>query len=326
MSDAIDDGAKYDVAISFLAGDVELAGTISDLVEEGLSVFFFPRKQEELAGTNGLESMREPFSSARVVVVLYREPWGNTNWTRVEQLAITDRFLKEGWDWLLFVTLDETSVLPKWLPDTHVRFALEQYGIEQLAGAIKMRAQQRGGKINTSSALSYARGVHREAQRIEDEKAFFKDSQWILEKLHPEVEWIMKRLAEITAEISQVLGMTFTAHCSEMRCILRAQRVCLNVGWRQPYVNSALEETSIQVVEYDAPLFLPEERLMTWMTPKPIGQFRFKPTLSLTRDVFWYEEGSPKAAVPSEQLAQQIMKLNLNLIDRANKGLIDFSD
>src|SRR5437870_13892972 len=37
------------------------------------------------AGTHGLESMREPFLTARIVVVLYREPWGNTNWTRVEQ-------------------------------------------------------------------------------------------------------------------------------------------------------------------------------------------------------------------------------------------------
>src|SRR6266481_1778397 len=97
------DPPKYDVAISFLARDEGVAGALNDLLAEGLRVFFFHHEQEELAGTNGLESMRQPFSTARIVVVLYREPWGNTNWTRVEQAAITDRFLKEGWDWLLFV-------------------------------------------------------------------------------------------------------------------------------------------------------------------------------------------------------------------------------
>jgi len=37
-----------------------------------------------------LKSMRTPFLEARVVVVLYRHPWGETPWTRVEQTAITD--------------------------------------------------------------------------------------------------------------------------------------------------------------------------------------------------------------------------------------------
>lgn len=67
----------YDVAISFLARDEGVAAQINaGLVDAGVNVFFFPRKQEELAGTNGLESMRTPFLEARIVVVLYREPWG----------------------------------------------------------------------------------------------------------------------------------------------------------------------------------------------------------------------------------------------------------
>ena len=40
---------------------------------EGLRVFFYPRHQEETAGTDGLESMRRPFLDCRVMVVLYRE-------------------------------------------------------------------------------------------------------------------------------------------------------------------------------------------------------------------------------------------------------------
>ena len=83
------------------------------LESSGLSVFFFPRNQEELAGTDGMESMREPFLSARTVVVLYREQWGKTPWTRVEETAIKERCLNHGWSSLMFVSLESTDVLPK---------------------------------------------------------------------------------------------------------------------------------------------------------------------------------------------------------------------
>jgi hypothetical protein len=135
--------ADYDAAISFLAIDETLAREIyAGLDHVGLKVFFFPRNQEELAGTNGLETMRAPFLEARVVVVLYRVPWGSTPWTRVEQTAITDRCLKDGWASLLFIVLDQTNPLPNWLPATHVRFNFETYGIEQAIGAINFACRK----------------------------------------------------------------------------------------------------------------------------------------------------------------------------------------
>ena len=67
---------KYDVAISFLAKDEPIAKELYDRLSEVLKVFYFPHNQEDLVGTNGLESMREPFFDSRVVVVLYRDPWG----------------------------------------------------------------------------------------------------------------------------------------------------------------------------------------------------------------------------------------------------------
>ena len=63
---------------------------------EGMKVFFYPRNQEELAGTDGLESMRKPFFDSRVMVVLYREKWGKTPWTRVEETAIKEACFKDA--------------------------------------------------------------------------------------------------------------------------------------------------------------------------------------------------------------------------------------
>jgi hypothetical protein len=39
--------------------------------------------------------MREPFFDSRVVAVLYREPWGTTPWTSIEETAIGGHFPDE---------------------------------------------------------------------------------------------------------------------------------------------------------------------------------------------------------------------------------------
>jgi hypothetical protein len=175
---------KYDVAISFLTADEKTAAAISDNLS-GLEAFFFPRQQEELIGTNGLESMRQPFLEARVVVVLYREGWGETPWTGVEMHAITDRCLREKFRPLVFVQLDKNSSTPDWLPDTHIRCILAHYGIEQLVGAIKVRVRELGGVIKPRDAMSEANRVHREAEYLKDREAFMGDRRWIEDTVHP---------------------------------------------------------------------------------------------------------------------------------------------
>ncbi len=52
---------KYDVAISFLHRDEQFALKIHAGLSERMEVFLYSKKQEELAGTDGLESFREAF-------------------------------------------------------------------------------------------------------------------------------------------------------------------------------------------------------------------------------------------------------------------------
>src|SRR6266702_2175928 len=107
MTNRSDDQKKYDVAISFLVQDLGLAQVLYDKLSEGLKIFFFPRNQEELAGTDGLESMREPFvHDSRINVVLYRERWGNTPWTSVEAAAVKDGCLNSGFRNLFFFAVE----------------------------------------------------------------------------------------------------------------------------------------------------------------------------------------------------------------------------
>ena len=151
---------KYDVAISFLSKDESLAYEISDKLSPQFNVFVYSKKQEKLAGTDGLESLREVFLiESKLVVILYRSGWGETHWTRVEQVAITDRFLKEGWDLLLFISLDRTKDVPRWLPESKIRLSLADYGLDQCIGAIKVRAEELGAIRKNITAVDQSKNI-----------------------------------------------------------------------------------------------------------------------------------------------------------------------
>ena len=159
-------GYEYDVAISFLSQDAGLARELSNLLASQLRVFIYTDRQQEIAGTDGLVTLRSVFrDTARLVVVLFRNGWGHSNWTRVEQEAITDRFLKEGAGFLFFVMIDPRSVPPPWVPDKHIRFNLTDFGLEQAVGAIKLRVQDAGGRLRKE-------GIAERARRAEEEAAF----------------------------------------------------------------------------------------------------------------------------------------------------------
>lgn len=142
---------KYDMAISFLHRDETLALAIDARLSEQFSVFVYSKRQEELAGTNGLESFRE-----------------RTPFTRVEQQAITDRFLEDGWDFLLFVMLNDSDQPPKWLPKSEIRLSFQQYGLDQLLGAIKVRAQKLGSRVRSETTVDRAKRFEAESRARAD--------------------------------------------------------------------------------------------------------------------------------------------------------------
>jgi hypothetical protein len=83
---------KYEVAISCLKEDEQLAQQLYDLMQPRVrSLFLWVQNQKELIGEEGVETFRRVYrSDSRVVVVLYRDGWGKTKWTGIEDLAIRD--------------------------------------------------------------------------------------------------------------------------------------------------------------------------------------------------------------------------------------------
>jgi hypothetical protein len=125
-------------------------------------VFVYSKRQEDLAGKDGVEAFRDVFRHrSRLVVLMFRSPWGDTPWTRVEKTAIEELCLEEGWEHLVAVRLDETP-LPKWVPKPHLYLDLRTFTLSDLVGAIKGRLLEIGVEIVKPSAAERAAAVRRQ--------------------------------------------------------------------------------------------------------------------------------------------------------------------
>jgi hypothetical protein len=318
----------YDVAISFLVQDASIAKALNDELEAaGFHVFFFPRRQEELAGTNGMETMRAPFLGARVNAVLFREPWGETPWTRVENGAISERCFRDGWSSLLFVQLDKTSPLPKWLPTTHIRFCFEDYGLNQLVGAIKLRVQEQGGEIKPLDAIGKAKRVKREAEYQADRENMMGDRRWIEDVVHRSLRETMGQILRLASKANSELGFNIQCGTSDYHgCVLRSEWVSMVVGWHQPIFNRVNDHKSdhcyLSATEFSGAVLLPGERGLILHQPKQVKETRFKVDVSQDRKLVW-KVASKKSEIEPSKLADMIAQLFLDLISRMNRGEIE---
>jgi hypothetical protein len=169
---------KHDVAFSFLARDLQLATKFADALAP-LTSFVYVRQQEEIAGTDGQESFRAAFRfDSRLNVILLRGGWGETPWTRVEQAAIQERCLHDGWDRLLVVNLDGGKP-PRWMPATSLYLDLQSFPFEQAVGAIKRQVQQLGGDVRPPSQTDLARAKLAEADFNRQTETVFRSPEGV---------------------------------------------------------------------------------------------------------------------------------------------------
>jgi hypothetical protein len=308
---------KYDIAISFLSADEPIAAALHNSLSVGLEVFFYPRRQEELAGTNGLESMRAPFlSESRIVVVLYRDPWGNTPWTRVEQAAIQDGCLKCGWQRLFFVMLDRASEPPLWLPNAHVRFNYADFGLEQAVGAIKARVQELGGTIAPVTALKRAELAKQETQYLKEKEQL--RSPGGRETVRQKALELFNAIERLCAEINASKNATIQVAKDPPKCHLRNDRVSLFVSLADSYSYS---ESGLVVRQFNNKCAFSGERLFyPDGKPKKLSENRFLPEMNRARECGWVEDGEPSKFLSSETLADNIVGQFIDLAARADRG------
>ncbi|MBI4444310.1 MAG: hypothetical protein HY645_00255 [Acidobacteria bacterium] len=314
---------QYDVALSFLSRDVGLALQIQTKLSESMKVFVYSKRQKELAGTDGLESFREAFlTNSRLAVVLYRDGWGQTPWTRIEEGAIKDRFLKEGWAWLLFVMLDEASTPPVWLPKSQIRLNFAAYGLEQLLGAIKMRAQKLGSTLKKETAFDRAKRLDQESRaRAERQRLLSEKGATAVRQEHQELQRLLdSKIQETSQNLASVkLEQGSDGH----EYLLRTQHVSVNFYL---YITSPVTDSRIVLQEFNGPLILPKDRGRRMFVPgeepqvisKKEFHFDYQPSLGWC----WKQPGTADDFLTTFQLAEYVLKILLELHDRFENGKI----
>jgi hypothetical protein len=312
---------KYDVAISFLQQDVNTAHALATKLKEVFDVFFYPDRQEELAGTDGMEFMRTPFfEDSRLMVVLYREKWGKTRWTAIEERAIKEACFNGEWSRLFFIVVEDAKVFPGWLTPTHIRFNLVDFGIDGAAAAIKARVLENRGRLKPMTPLKRA-----EVQKADDE--YRKARQYALSpsgeagveaQVEELIREILKQCEAVNAAGNQQIS--FGAFKEDLReCVMTDGNVSMSIFWQNERTLSKLGY--IAVSEYNDRLTLPTEarRQVYARQPQRVGERRYKPDLSRSLDIGW-EEPDTKEFLSSKALAEKCVIAFMDLVEKRNSG------
>ena len=318
------DDFKYDVAISFLIEDISIATALHDELSKSLRVFFFPRNQEELAGTDGLESMRAPFlRESRLNVVVYRKRWGTSPWTGVEAAAIRDSCLNCEFRNVFFFMVEPKDRKPMWLPDTPVRFNYGEFTLEQAVGAIKARVQERGGHFVPLTPL-------RKAELLRAEEKYQKarscmNSEEGLKRIQEEVALLFGRVESQVGELKSHGHTGLECEAKPPECvILRHEKVGMIIRWRQRWTNS-LEDSGLFVEEYNSRLLFGSElgSLMYSRRPEIIHTQQFDPDISRGFAYGWKSEEKTKNVISTESLADLCLIKFIDLVERDVRGEVE---
>jgi len=188
---------KYEVGFSFLKQDEAIAYDLNDHIQDRLSSFIYSKKQEELGGTDGEKKFNKVFfEECRVAVVLYRDGWGETPWTRIEETAIKNRAFEKGWDFLLFVNLDTNSILPTWIPKTYIWLDYQRFKTEGAIAVIEQKVKEAGGITRQETVADTAERLKR-LRTAENERDTFLRSQNAVMEANREILKIVEKLKEI---------------------------------------------------------------------------------------------------------------------------------
>jgi hypothetical protein len=300
---------EYDVAISFLADDESLAVSLADSLRDRLRVFLFSERQKELAGKDGLEEFTSVFGEkARVVTVLYRQGWGTTRWTRVEETAIKNRAFDRGWEFLVVVSLD-TSRAPAWLPKTKLWLGFDRYGMPGAASVVEARVQETGGQVREENAIERAERLAR-IEKNRAERDAFLDSPAGVHGAKAQVAEIFE-LLQAQVDTLAKLDTPFKVRLIKTdrdACFVTSNRVSLSFGWSCQFSNT-LRYSGLYVAEYPDPYIPPEFRPDT----KISGEATFRFTVDRSGLPAWSREADPDRTFSSQALVEHYLK---RLLDR----------
>lgn len=276
---------QYDVAFSFVAQDEPLTTELADQFEGRLKVFLYSRKQEQLAGTDGEKSFNAVFSEqSRLVVVLYRDGWGQTPWTRIEETAIRNRAFEHGYGFVMFIPLDDTPSVPKWLPRTQLWIGLKRWGVPGAASVIDARIQEMGGEPTDETIEHRAARVERSVSFAKTREAYLASDEGV-RKASEAFESLQAAILSSVPKLqtsAPSLGIT-EKHANHVVALL-ATGPALSVSWRGRFCNT-LSESFLEASVWNG--HPPFPGVQFWEAPRSVATLKILPDLSPSNEPCW---------------------------------------
>lgn len=247
---------EYDAAFSFLVEDEALAIRIADALRDRMNAFVYSERQKELVGKDGVEQFGTLFrEKARVCVVLYRNGWGQTKWTRIEETAIKERAFDSGWDFLIVIAL-ESSATPAWLPKTKIWLGFQRFGLDGAASLIDCRVQETGGEVREEGPREKADRLLRMA-KLKNERQKILESAEGVKMARQELGIVF---SNIENEVKAIRSLPESPELyfrldNETSCVVETPQGSFIMGWSQQYSNS-LKYASLFIQEFRVPYSL----------------------------------------------------------------------
>ncbi|MER9968122.1 hypothetical protein [Mesorhizobium sp. M0060] len=260
---------KYDVAFSFHSVDENLVVALNDLLQDRFKTFLYSEQQKVLGGTDGEQTFNAVFGEqARIVAVFYRDAWGKTPFTRIEETAIRNRAFAEGFDFTVFIPTEKPASTPKWLPRPRLYLGLERFGLDGAAAVIETRIQEAGGEPSQETIEDRGKRFQRASELRSMKDQFRKSDTGVKAATAAFAAFVdaMKKGVEATG-----INASFGDLRGERDFhLLRLPGVVATIQWRLHYANDL--EGSELVVEfhngmpklsgmYNAPSMRPVRRL-----------------------------------------------------------------
>ena len=296
----------YDIAFSFLADDEPPARALSEKLAGRATTFVYSERQKDLAGKDGVETFSAVFRrQARLVVVLYRDGWGKTKWTRIEETAIKERYLDEGMSFLLVVAMKPRPTLPAWLPRTRLYFNLAEFGLDGAVAAIVARFQEAGGEPRDESPSELAARLAEAKRRRDTDVAWlhsFEGARGAYEEF--------RRIGEYwRTEAATIPGFDVRVH--DRTTYVRSDGGSIAASWSPGFANTT-EHGVLAVQEWDGRIAARDLGEYFDFEAKPTRHWRFAFDVDEAGTRGWREMEGRDRFYTSEALAKMLLTQLVN--------------
>lgn len=289
-------------------------------MKDRIHTFIYSNKQEELVGKDGIDEFSDIFyKKSRLVIILYREKWGNTPWTRIEETAIKNRCLDEGWDFSILIPLDENKATPKYFPKSRIWLNFDRYGYQGAASFIESKLTEIGGKIEEDNAITKAERFKKRKEFENKLNTYMLNSQAV-EDSREEFTKLKEESAKYSDEIFKDMPPGFKTNKDFNHFIVYYNPYQLEIIWKQ-FSSNMIDDAYllIQFVKFEKI----EDHFQTKLKPRIIESSKYFFTKDYNWNSCWKKENDNSTFIYTNNLKESLFNRLLGYIDGSNKEPIN---